>query len=65
MGLHLLLKLDGIGQRRQRVGVGLGQELHFTGVGEFLEQVDKLGNILLTLLEGDAGDRDRATELAF
>ena len=60
--LDLTCKLVGIGQRGQRVGIGLGEELDATRGGEFLEEVDELGHIHLELLEGGAGDRDGTLE---
>ena len=62
MHLDLVGKLLGIDKRCERVSIGLGQKLHAAGVGEFLEQVDKLGDVHLKLLESGACDGDGTLE---
>ena len=63
--LDLLLKILLRGQRGQRVGVGLGQKLHASRRRQLLERVEDLGGERTELLDGDAGDRERAAEPAF
>ena len=62
---HLLLEVLLRGERRQRVGVGFGQELHASRVGQLAERREHLGRIGPHLLDGDARDRERAAEAAF
>ena len=45
--------------------VGLGEEFDAAGGVELMESVHHFGNVLLELLEGDAGDRVGNAEAAF
>ena len=51
-------------QRGQRVGVGLGEELHAARRGKLLERVEHFGGEGAELFDGDARDRERTAELA-
>ena len=62
VGFYLLSKFLGVDERCERVGVCLGDKLHLAGGGELAQQVDKLGHVLLELLQGGAGDGERAAE---
>lgn len=61
---YLLGKLFGVGERCQRVGEGLCNELYAPCVGEFLEHVEEFGHVVLELLKGNARDCDREAEAA-
>ena len=61
---YLLAEFVGVGERCQRVGEGLSYEFNATGVGEFLEDVEELGYVVLELFESDARDCDREAEAA-
>ena len=49
-------------KRCERVGVGLGEELHAARGGELLERVEDLGGIGPHLFDGDSRDGERAAE---
>ena len=61
---YLLCELLGVGERCQRVGKWLSNELYAPCIGEFLEHVEEFGHIVLELFEGDARDCDREAEAA-
>ena len=62
MEFYLDAELLGVDERSQRMVVGLGQEFHFTCVGQFFEDIHKFGHILLALLERNACDGDGTAE---
>ena len=62
VSLDLCHKLLGVLQRSQRMGIGLAQELHAAGGGEFFHRVDELGHILLKLLQRATANGKRHLE---
>mgnify|MGYP006927879141 CR=1 FL=1 len=64
MFLYLQSKLLGVAQRSQRVGIGLGEELHTAGASQLLHGVDKLGHIDFELFESHTRNGECHLELA-
>ena len=46
------------------MGIGLGEEFYAAGVVELLQEFDDLRGVVFELLDGTAGERDGALEVA-
>ena len=64
VGLHLFLELFGRNERRERVGVGLGEEFHTARLGQLAEAVEHIGGVATELLNGKARDGEGYFETA-
>ncbi len=62
VSLHLGHKLVGVLERRERMGIGLREEFHASGVGKFLHRLDEFRHILLKLLQSRSTDRESHLE---
>ena len=60
--LHLALELLGGDERREGVGVGLGEELHATRCGQLTERVEHLGGVAAELLDCQTRDGESHLE---
>ena len=47
------------------MGIGLGEKLYTAGFVELLEEFDDLGRVVFELLDGAAGERESAFEVAW
>ena len=64
VSLNLAYELLLIGQRSQRVRVGLGQELNATRFSQLLERLQNFGSVLTELVDSGTGDRERHLKCA-
>ncbi len=63
MLFHLVLELTLIGEGGKRVVICLSEELHLTGIGQFLETPHHLRLIPVELLKSGTGDREGDFEI--
>ncbi len=62
LALNLVLETLLVADGSKAVAIGLGHEVHLTGLGQLLQQVDYVGSILLQHLHSNTREREGALE---